>query len=117
MTCSRMKRCVVPLVATLSRIRAATEGREIVALSFGSQLDGLVAAGADVSLPNPERTAGGRSAGPGFGARSAYAAHRRRIGDGSVQSSLWALTEGLKAANTKAVTTPPTRRAGRPCQP
>ena len=35
------------LVATLSRIRAATAGREIVALSFGSQLDGLVAAAGD----------------------------------------------------------------------
>ena len=35
------------LVATLSRIRAATAGREIAALSFGSQLDGLVAAAGD----------------------------------------------------------------------
>ena len=35
------------LVATLARLREATAGREIVALSFGSQLDGLVAAGAD----------------------------------------------------------------------
>src|SRR3954447_1339260 len=35
------------LVGTLRAIRAATEGREIVALSFGSQLDGVVAADAD----------------------------------------------------------------------
>ena len=35
------------LVATLRELREATAGREIVALSFGSQLDGLVAAGAD----------------------------------------------------------------------
>ena len=35
------------LVATLARLREETAGREIVALSFGSQLDGLVAAGAD----------------------------------------------------------------------
>ena len=32
---------------TLSEIRGATDGREIAALSFGSQLDGLVAADAD----------------------------------------------------------------------
>jgi xylulokinase len=35
------------LVRTLAEVRAATAGREIVALSFGSQLDGLVAAAAD----------------------------------------------------------------------
>jgi xylulokinase len=35
------------LVSTLTKIRAATAGREIVALSFGSQLDGVVAAAAD----------------------------------------------------------------------
>jgi hypothetical protein len=35
------------LVATLSRIRATTGRREIAALSFGSQLDGLVAARGD----------------------------------------------------------------------
>jgi xylulokinase len=35
------------LVATLARIREQTKGREIAALSFGSQLDGLVAARAD----------------------------------------------------------------------
>jgi xylulokinase len=35
------------LVRTLTDIRAATAGREIVALSFGSQLDGLVAAAGD----------------------------------------------------------------------
>jgi xylulokinase len=35
------------LVRTLSEIRTATAGREIVALSFGSQLDGVVAAGRD----------------------------------------------------------------------
>jgi xylulokinase len=35
------------LVATLSRLREQTAGREIAALSFGSQLDGLVAARAD----------------------------------------------------------------------
>ena len=35
------------LVATLRELREATAGREIVALSFGSQLDGMVAAGAD----------------------------------------------------------------------
>ncbi len=35
------------LVSTLSSVRAATAGREIVALSFGSQLDGVVAADAD----------------------------------------------------------------------
>ena len=34
------------LVATLARIREETKGREIAALSFGSQLDGLVAASA-----------------------------------------------------------------------
>ncbi len=34
------------LVATLSELRQATAGREIAALSFGSQLDGLVAADA-----------------------------------------------------------------------
>ena len=34
------------LVATLADVRAQTAGREIVALSFGSQLDGLVAADA-----------------------------------------------------------------------
>ena len=35
------------LVRTLSEVRAATAGREIAALSFGSQLDGVVAASAD----------------------------------------------------------------------
>ena len=35
------------LVQTLAEVRAATAGREIVALSFGSQLDGVVAAAAD----------------------------------------------------------------------
>jgi xylulokinase len=35
------------LVDTLSQVRRATPGREIVALSFGSQLDGMVAARAD----------------------------------------------------------------------
>jgi xylulokinase len=35
------------LVRTLAEVRAATAGREIAALSFGSQLDGLVAAAAD----------------------------------------------------------------------
>jgi xylulokinase len=35
------------LVRTLGEVRAATAGREIVALSFGSQLDGVVAAAAD----------------------------------------------------------------------
>jgi xylulokinase len=35
------------LVRTLTAIREATAGREIVALSFGSQLDGVVAADAD----------------------------------------------------------------------
>jgi xylulokinase len=35
------------LVRTLSEVRAATAGREIAALSFGSQLDGMVAAEAD----------------------------------------------------------------------
>jgi xylulokinase len=35
------------LVRTLTEIRAATAGREIAALSFGSQLDGVVAARAD----------------------------------------------------------------------
>ena len=34
------------LIATLRELRDATGGREIVALSFGSQLDGMVAAGA-----------------------------------------------------------------------
>ncbi|MEA2281501.1 MAG: xylulokinase [Solirubrobacteraceae bacterium] len=38
---------VTALVATVSDLRARTPGREIVALSFGSQLDGLVAASAD----------------------------------------------------------------------
>ena len=37
----------VALVATLARMREQTAGREIAALSFGSQLDGLVAARAD----------------------------------------------------------------------
>ena len=32
------------LVQTLSEVRSATDGREIAALSFGSQLDGVVAA-------------------------------------------------------------------------
>jgi xylulokinase len=35
------------LVQTLSEVRSGTEGREIVALSFGSQLDGVVAARED----------------------------------------------------------------------
>jgi xylulokinase len=35
------------LVQTLANLRAATAGREIIALSFGSQLDGVVAAAAD----------------------------------------------------------------------
>jgi xylulokinase len=35
------------LIATLRELRDATGGREIVALSFGSQLDGMVAADAD----------------------------------------------------------------------
>jgi xylulokinase len=35
------------LIATVRELRDATGGREIVALSFGSQLDGMVAAGAD----------------------------------------------------------------------
>jgi len=35
------------LIATLRELREATGGREIVALSFGSQLDGMVAANAD----------------------------------------------------------------------
>jgi xylulokinase len=35
------------LVATLSELRAATAGRELAALAFGSQLDGLVACAAD----------------------------------------------------------------------
>ena len=35
------------LVSTLRSIREATAGREIAALSFGSQLDGLVACDAD----------------------------------------------------------------------
>jgi xylulokinase len=41
------------LVRTLSEVRAATAGREIAALSFGSQLDGLVAAEADGSPLRP----------------------------------------------------------------
>jgi xylulokinase len=41
------------LVATLGDIRAQTAGREIVALSFGSQLDGLVAAAADGNPLHP----------------------------------------------------------------
>ena len=40
-------------MATLSRIRAETAGREIVALSFGSQLDGLVAADAEGTPLHP----------------------------------------------------------------
>ena len=38
---------------TLSDVRAATAGREIAALSFGSQLDGLVAAAADGTPLHP----------------------------------------------------------------
>ena len=41
------------LVATLSRIRATTGRREIAALSFGSQLDGLVAARGDGTPLHP----------------------------------------------------------------
>ena len=41
------------LVRTLSAVRAATNGREIAALSFGSQLDGLVAAGKDGAPLHP----------------------------------------------------------------
>jgi xylulokinase len=37
---------ITGLVRTLADVRARTEGREIVALSFGSQLDGLVATSA-----------------------------------------------------------------------
>ncbi len=51
------------LVATLSRIRAATEGREIVALSFGSQLDGLVAADAEGKPLHPALVWSDRRAG------------------------------------------------------
>ena len=51
------------LVATLSRIREATAGREIVALSFGSQLDGLVAAGADGTPLHPALVWSDRRAG------------------------------------------------------
>jgi xylulokinase len=40
-------------VRTLSEVRAATAGREIVALSFGSQLDGLVAAAGDGDALHP----------------------------------------------------------------
>jgi xylulokinase len=40
-------------VRTLSALRAETEGRDIVALSFGSQLDGLVAAAADGTVLRP----------------------------------------------------------------
>jgi sugar (pentulose or hexulose) kinase len=40
-------------VRTLSEVRAATAGREIVALAFGSQLDGLVAAGRDGGALHP----------------------------------------------------------------
>jgi xylulokinase len=40
-------------VRTLSEVRAGTAGREIVALSFGSQLDGLVAAAGDGSALHP----------------------------------------------------------------
>ena len=38
---------------TLSELRAATAGRQIAALSFGSQLDGVVAAAADGSALRP----------------------------------------------------------------
>jgi xylulokinase len=38
------------LVATVREVRIATRGRKIAALSFGSQLDGLVAAGKDGSV-------------------------------------------------------------------
>ena len=41
------------LVRTLAEIRAATAGREIAALSFGSQLDGVVAADADGAPLHP----------------------------------------------------------------
>ena len=41
------------LVRTLGEVREATRGREIVALSFGSQLDGLVAASADGTPLHP----------------------------------------------------------------
>jgi xylulokinase len=51
------------LVATLSRIREATAGREIVALSFGSQLDGLVAADADGKPLHPALVWSDRRAG------------------------------------------------------
>ncbi|HEX6027152.1 MAG TPA: FGGY family carbohydrate kinase [Solirubrobacter sp.] len=41
------------LVTTLSEVREATEGRAIAALSFGSQLDGLVATNADGDVLHP----------------------------------------------------------------
>jgi xylulokinase len=41
------------LVSTLRRVREACSGRSIAALSFGSQLDGLVAARADGSVLRP----------------------------------------------------------------
>jgi xylulokinase len=41
------------LVTVLSAVREATAGREIAALSFGSQLDGIVAAAADGSPLRP----------------------------------------------------------------
>src|SRR4051812_5615727 len=41
------------LVATLRELREACRGRLIAALSFGSQLDGLVAARADGSVIRP----------------------------------------------------------------
>jgi xylulokinase len=41
------------LVRTLSEVRAATTGREVAAISFGSQLDGVVAAEADGTPLHP----------------------------------------------------------------
>jgi xylulokinase len=51
------------LIRTLVELRGATAGREIVALSFGSQLDGLVAAAADGTPLHPALVWSDRRAG------------------------------------------------------
>src|SRR5689334_5213150 len=71
------------LVATLSEVRAACRGREIAALSFGSQLDGLVAAAPDGGALRPALIWSDRRAIPecaAIGARGDPAALRELTG-------------------------------------
>ena len=67
------------LVRTLAEIRAATAGREIGALSFGSQLDGVVAAAEDGTPLHPALIWCDRRAGEECAEVAAHAARLREL--------------------------------------